>query len=321
MNKEKMMKMHYELELEKVKNEVKKSDPNKVLIQLPEGLKDESKRIIDKVKSVKEKLDVTLDGEIVHGACCIPEEPEREKYDLVIHFGHTEMVPADNVIYVPVKSKEEVKNVAEKAAERSKGEKIGLTTTTQHLHKLEEMKKGIEKAGKEPVTREGDQFIKEAQVLGCCFISATEIRDEVDSFIFIGSGKFHALGVANSTDLRVIQGNPYKNEVNEIEPGKWKREKEMRKDKARDPESFAIIETPYPGQTSHKVTEQVNEKLEKNGKDTYKVKLSQITPNRINHLPFDAFVINACPRIVRDDWSNYDKPILLPKEAEELVKS
>ncbi len=314
------MKMHYELELEKMKNEIKESDLDKILIQLPEGLKDDSKRIIDELRSVKGDLDITLDGKTVHGACCIPEEEERDKYDLIIHFGHTQMVPSNNVIYVPVKSREEVKEVAKEAAERAEGDKIGLTTTTQHLHKLEEMKKGIEEAGKEPVTREEDQYIKEAQVLGCCFISANEIKDEVDSFIFIGSGKFHALGVANSTDQKVIQGNPYNDEVNEVDPGNWEREKEIRKDKARNSENFAIIETTYPGQTSNRVTEKTKKKLEKDGKDVYRIKMNQITPNRINHLPFNAFVINACPRIVRDDWNNYDKPVLLPEETEELIE-
>lgn len=182
------------------------------------------------------------------------------------------------------------------------------------------MKKAIEKAGKTLLAREGDRFIKEAQVLGCCFISATEIED-VDSFVFIGSGKFHPQGVANAVDEKVVQGNPYTGEVTEIEPGRWIKDRELRKDKARNAESFAIVITPYPGQTTGKVTEQIKEKLEKKGKEVYIVNLREINPAKIDYLPFDAFVINACPRIVRDDWNNYKKPLLLPEEAEEVVKS
>ncbi|MFW5902460.1 MAG: diphthamide biosynthesis enzyme Dph2 [archaeon] len=310
--------MPYELELEKIKKKIKELNSEKILVQLPEGLKTNSKKIIDELRKDK-NLEIILDGETVYGACCIPNEDERKKYDLIIHFGHTELVPADNVIYLPVKSKKSVKEITEKAGKKAKGEKIGITTTTQHLHKLKEMKEAVKRCGKEPVTREEDGFIKEGQVLGCCFVAATEIQDEVDSFIFIGSGKFHPKGIASSTKKKVIQGNPYNNELEKVEPGEWEKEKEIRKDKARNAESFAVIETPHPGQTSNKITQEIKKKLIEKDKKVYVIKMNQITPNKINHLPFDAFIINACPRIVLDDWKNYEKPVLLSKEVEELI--
>ncbi len=311
--------MDYELNIDKVKEEIKKKKPKKILIQLPEGLKPRSREIMKKLKNNKD-LEILLDGEAVYGACCIPPEKEREKYDLIVHFGHTELVPSENVLYVPVESKKEVKEITKKALKETEGEKIGLTTTTQHLHKLKEMKKTIKEEGNEPVTRKGDKYIREGQVLGCCFIAATDIQEKVDSFIFIGSGNFHPQGIANSTNKKVIQGNPYNGEVRKIEKGKWMKEREMRKDKARNSETFAVIETPHPGQTHNKVTKEVTEKLRKKGKEAHIIRMNQITPNKINHLPFDAFIVNACSRIVLDDWKNYEKPILLPKEAEELIE-
>lgn len=310
--------MDYELDIDKVKKEIKKKNPEKILIQLPEGLKPISKEIIDKLKENK-NLEITLDGETVYGACCIPNEKERNQYDLIIHFGHTKFTPTKNVVYIPAKSTKEVHEVTKKAAEKAKGNKIGITTTTQHLHKLNEMKKAIKKTGKKPITSKEKKLVKEAQVLGCCFKAATDIQKDVDSFLFIGSGKFHPQGIANTTEKPVIQGNPYTKQITEIKENKWMKNKELRKDKARNAETFAIIETPHPGQTNPNKTKEIKKKLEKNNKKTYTIKSRNITPNKLDYLPFDAFIINACPRIVLDDWNNYKKPILLPKEAKELT--
>ncbi len=312
--------MTYNLELEEAIEAIKEKNADKVLIQLPEGLKTKSKKIMEKIKEETEAEPV-LDGEPVYGACCIPGEKEREEYDLVIHFAHTEMVPAENVIYIPVKSTKDVYDVTKKAAEKTEGEKIGLTTTSQHLHKLKEMKKAVKETGKTPVTSEKKERLKEGQVLGCRFTAATDIEKNVDSLIFIGSGKFHPQGIASTVDKKVIQGNPYTDKAIEIEPGQWEKEKEMRKDKARNAEVFAVVETSHPGQRNIKITKEIKKKLNNKGKDIYTVKSRNVTPKKLDYLPFDAFIINACPRIVLDDWSNYKKPVLLPKEAEELIKS
>ncbi len=311
--------MSYNLELDKAIESIEEKKAEKVLIQLPEGLKTQAKEIMQRIKTETDAEPV-LDSEPVYGACCIPGKKEREEYDLVIHFGHTELVPAENVVYIPAESDGDVYEVTKKAAEEVRGDKIGLTTTTQHLHKLEDMKKAVENAGKTPITKEEGKFIKEAQVLGCCFISATDIQEDVDSYIFIGSGKFHPKGIANAVDKEVVQGNPYTDETTEIESGEWKKDRELRKDKARDAETFAIVNTPHPGQTSDKAVEKIKEKLKESEKEFYTIKIREITPNKIDYLPFDAFIVNACPRIVRDDWSNYKKPLLLPEEAKEVVK-
>jgi len=55
-------------------------------------------------------------------------------------------------------------------------------------------------------------------------------------------------------------------------------------------------------------------------KKAYKIIIENITPDVLDYLPFDAFIITACPRIVYDDWKNYKKPVLLPNEYEELKK-
>ncbi len=311
--------MKYNLELERVVERIKRDSPSRVLIQLPEGMKTKSKEIMETIKE-ETNAEAVLDGGMIWGACCIPTKEEMKDYDLVLHFGHTEMIEAENTMYLPIKSNLEVHEVTKKAAEKAKGEKIGIVTLTQHLHKLPDMKKAVRELGKTPVTYPGNERVREAQVLGCSFDSTLEVK-KADSLLFIGSGKFHPQGVANAVGTEIIQGNPYNGEVTTVKPGQWMKEKEIRKDKARNAKTFALITTKHPGQIDTPLLKETKKTLREKGKKVYEVKMTEITPNKVNYLPFDAFVINACPRIVLDDWKNYEKPILLPSEAKELVNA
>lgn len=79
---------NYNLELEKAVSEIKKQKAKTVLIQLPDGLKRESKKI-------KQHLEKNTNAEILiwlgscFGACDIPEVKD---IDLLLQWGHSEFV-------------------------------------------------------------------------------------------------------------------------------------------------------------------------------------------------------------------------------------
>ena len=75
----------YDLELDKVVKEIKAKKAKTVLIQLPEGLKDKSKKIVDEISSkTKAKCFIWLGS--CFGACDIP----KVDFDLLIQWGHSE---------------------------------------------------------------------------------------------------------------------------------------------------------------------------------------------------------------------------------------
>ncbi len=301
----------YDFETKRIIGEIKKRKASKVLLQLPEGLKQYAEKLMKELKE-KTNAEIALSGDPCYGACDIQTIPGF----LTVHYGHSKMLENKNVIYAETRSDLEVITVVEKAL-NFLCEKVGLVTTVQHIHKLDEVKKFLENKGKRAVIgRKGNKATYDGQVLGCDAGSAASIANDVDCFLFIGSGKFHPLLVAYTTKKKIIQANPYNEEVTEVSAGEWEKEKWLRISKASKAKTFGVIASTKPGQQQL----QLAEKLCKEHENTYLVIMNEITPERIDYLPFDAFVITACPRIVLDDWKNYEKPILLPNEFVEVKK-
>jgi 2-(3-amino-3-carboxypropyl)histidine synthase len=303
--------MEYDFELDYVKKEIQKRGAKNVLIQLPEGLKTYGKQILEELGSVCEPV---LSAEPCFGACDIITMPDY----LTVHFGHSEFNHPNTkdqpVIYANVKYLGSVLPVVEKALPQL-GNKVGIITTAQHVHAIPEIKEFLKKNGKEGFTAKGRGFAtQEAQILGCDVNAALAVAEDVDCFLYIGSGKFHPIGMSGKTQKPVIQANPYTNEVSEMKLSDWEKEMHIRKEKAHNAKSIAIITCSKLGQSFGSV-EQIRKKIETDGRKSYVLNMDLITPDKLDYLPFDAFVITACPRIVLDDWKNYKKPILLPGEV------
>ena len=85
----------YNLELKKVIEEIKKSKAKLVLLQFPDGLKIYSTTIIDYLeKNTNAEFLIWMDS--CFGACDSPTGLEKlnPKIDLVIQFGHNNLMPS-----------------------------------------------------------------------------------------------------------------------------------------------------------------------------------------------------------------------------------
>lgn len=296
----------YDFEYDRINAEIKKRKAKRVLIQLPEGLKVQAPEIMKNIKA-----ECILSADACFGACDIQETPET---DLTIHFAHSKMVDTKDTIYIETNSDLDVIPVLDKAVPLLKGT-IGLVTTAQHMHKLKAMKQHLEEHGVKVVLGKTGLRTKPGQVLGCDFTSA--INADANMMLYVGSGRFHSLGVAYFTGKKTLQANPYENTVVEINASQWEKEKWLRISKASKANSFGIVYSQKPGQKNFALAESLKKIA---GDNAQLISLNMITPERIDYLPFDAFVITACPRIVIDDWKNYKKPVLLPDEFKELLK-
>ena len=288
----------YDFEIGRINKEIKKRKAKRVLIQLPEGLKREFLKIADRLDA-----EAVLSGDPCFGACDIQAYPE---FDQTIHVGHSKLVDNDKIIYVESHSKMDIEKFVRQAAKVLTGKKIGLITTIQHVDDLPKAKKILDKLGKRAIIG--------GQVLGCDQANAKKIADKIDEFLFIGSGRFHGLGVVYATQKKVLLADPFTGKIEELDPMQSFKDTYLRKAKAADAYTFGIVVGSKPGQKNMDAAEKVKQKLEKNGKKAHLVLMNEIMPERLDYLPFDAFVITACPRIVIDDWKNYKKPILLPSE-------
>jgi len=84
----------YDLELDKVISEIKKEKAKLVLLQFPDGLKQYATAVVDYLRS-KTNAEFLIWLGSCFGACDTPIgiEKLRPKIDLIIQFGHNELLP------------------------------------------------------------------------------------------------------------------------------------------------------------------------------------------------------------------------------------
>ncbi len=82
------MNMEYDLELEKVAKEIKKSRAKNVCIQLPDGLKPQAGEIAKELEK-KTGANIMIWAGTCYGACDVPMSVENLGVDLLVQWGHS----------------------------------------------------------------------------------------------------------------------------------------------------------------------------------------------------------------------------------------
>jgi len=78
----------YEIDIEKIVNNIKKNKAKIVLLQFPEGMKSYAQKITDEIEN-KSKCNCLIWMGSCFGACDLPIEVERLGVEMIIHFGHS----------------------------------------------------------------------------------------------------------------------------------------------------------------------------------------------------------------------------------------
>lgn len=307
-----------------MKKEIIQRKAKRVLLQLPEGLKIHAPYLANIVKETGSLAFISADP--CYGACDLAiHEAENLGVDLIIHFGHSGIKgQKDNmVVYVDAKAQVDVKDALKKSFPLIKNyEKIGLVTSAQHVHMLDEARKELVKIGKTVAIADSGQLKYAGQVTGCNYSNAQCLSKEVEAFIVISGGKFHALGVALATSKPTIAVDPYENwaycvdeEAKKILKQRWASIEEAKK-----AEDFGILVGLKTGQKRIVEALEIQDKLERNGKRTVLLVLREITPEALMQFPtLNAFVNTACPRLSLDDTQRFPKPVLSLNEVLVLV--
>ena len=211
--------------------------------------------------------------------------------------------------------------VAKKCPEILKGKTISLVTDSQHLHQVDKVKKILTQNGITVKIGKGKGQLNDGQVFGCEFYPATDLKKEVDAYVFLGQSNFHAAGIALSTNLPTFILDPYFNEVREITEfaQKLKKKATLAIYKAAEAKSFGVIVGLKEGQLSKVFALKIKKELEDEGKKVQLFALTDITNERLkNFKGIDAFIQVACPRISIDN--QFDKPLLSTPQANALLK-
>jgi 2-(3-amino-3-carboxypropyl)histidine synthase len=318
----------YDIDLDKAVKIINKKNFKKVVLQIPEGLKIHFTKFVEFLEE-KTNADVLISASPCFGACdLVSNELKGLGVDLVVQIGHepiNDIKTEPPTLFINVKSDINISKVVEKVIPLIKDKKIGLVSTAQHAHKLEEIKKILENKNFEVFIGRGDSRISLAgQILGCNFSSANSVAKDIDLFLFIGSGNFHPLGLMLSTKKKVIACDPYTNEVKEKELEDLKdmvlKQRYGAIARAKNACTFGILVGTKSGQQRIKLAFKIKEKLNSKEKKSYIFTLDNFTPVVIqSFLGIDCFISTACPRIAIDDYMQYKVPIITPVELDILL--
>lgn len=243
--------------------------------------------------------------------------------EIQFNIGHTINTESfeKNLILINAFDDVEFDSVAKKCVDILKGKQISLVTDSQHLHQMGKVNKILTNGGVYVKIGKGKGQLNDGQVFGCEFYPATELKDKVDAYVFLGQSNFHAAGIALSTNKPTYVLDPYFNEVREVTEfaQKLKKKATLAIYKAADAQSFGIIIGLKEGQLSKVFALKFKKELEKEGKTVQLFALTDITNERLKNLKgIDAFIQVACPRISTDN--QFDKPVLSTPQANALLK-
>lgn len=213
------------------------------------------------------------------------------------------------VHYIPCKAGVDPLPALEKNyGKLGKYDSIGLVSTSQHMHTLEGVKSFLESKNK--TVQVG------GHVLGCQQNNAIELQDKVDAFLYIGSGKFHPLGVLMKTSKPVYVLNPYSSTLDELSPEEKKRfigRQKARIMKALEANVFGILVSTRTHQFKLEQALEVKKRIEAQGKKALLFAGDDLNPDNLLPFKVDCWINTGCPRIIDD---MHDKPLLNPDELD-----
>lgn len=256
-----------------------------------------------------EGFQVLVSGDPCYGACD-PALRLLEYADVLVHFGHSEMISHPDIIFEPLFMDFDP-NILEKALPLLRERKIGVVTTVQHVHMGEKIRDYLESRGIEAVFQEGGSRVRyPGQVLGCSF-SAARIPG-ISEVLYVGTGVFHPLGVQLATGARVIALDPYTGDAREVDAGRFLRIRHALIEKAMKAKNYGIIVSLKQGQNRYGLARRL-ESLSDMG---FLVMTEEVDPDELLNLGFSCYVNTACPRLAYDDQSRFPVPVITPTEYE-----
>jgi 2-(3-amino-3-carboxypropyl)histidine synthase len=302
------MALSIQSNLQDLIDEIKKRGAQKVMLQLPEGLKTNTTEITTKLEEAG--IECVVSNNPSYGACDLADrEAKQFGCDMLVHIGHSKFY-ADFKTAVPVLYYPWVMDVESGDVDFSviKEKRIGIITNIQHLHLLDSIKRKLEEKGK-------TAFIG-GQVLGCWYANAEKIVKDVDCFLFVGSGVFHSLGL--KTEKPVYALDLEKMRIEPVDLTLLEKRRYAHIFNARNAKSFAILVSSKAGQNNLiGKAENVAAYLKQRDKKAYILVMDEISDKKLMGIKVDAFINTACPRLLDDSWS---KPFINANDVEKIFE-
>jgi 2-(3-amino-3-carboxypropyl)histidine synthase len=261
------------------------------------------------------------------GACdLVDNKLSNLNIDGVLHIGHAQIPQIKSsgikTIFVNVKSTIDIEKTVENAIPKLVGKNIGIVTTTQHVHEISNIKKILKIHKLNPITSKGDSRIfYKGQILGCNFSAGTNISNKINSFLFVGSGTFHPIGLLMCAKKPVVAADPFSGKILHKELEKLKdrilRQRFAAIVLSKEANFFGILISSKVGQQRFEMANYLKNLITSEDKSSIIIIADLFSASFFEGFrEIDCFVSTACPRIAIDDYLQFKKPIITPFELE-----
>jgi 2-(3-amino-3-carboxypropyl)histidine synthase len=196
---------------------IRQAKPRRVVLQVPAGL---IRNAHDLAARLRDSSGVPFDltTRPCFGACDFPSHDEAPRADLAVVLGHA---PIPNVPLVRTTFFVEMRAsggdpdaLADIVVKAKLPSRLGMVASVQHMDLVEPLRSGLEKRGFQVHIGEGDRRLAyAAQALGCNYTGAEAVVGSVDAFLFLGTGRFHPIGLAFAVDRPVYALDPLRGEL------------------------------------------------------------------------------------------------------------
>ena len=195
---------------------------------------------------------------------------------------------------------------------------IGLATTVQFLDFVDEIRRYLESKDK-VVFADKIRQRYDTQLLGCDTGAAEKVKDNVDAFLYIGTGIFHPLGIALNIEKDVFCYDPINavfSRIDRSEVEKYNKKRKAAYIKFLQSTEIGILVSLKPGQNNFKKAVELKKQLKE--KNCYIFAFDTLDFSQVENFPFiQCWVNTACNRIL-DDYSKFPKPLVDLSDIEKI---
>lgn len=305
------------IDFDRIKEDMESLKPRIVLLQLPSGLKRKAEKVAEALEK-RYGCEALISGDSCYGACDVPVA-SMKLVDAIIQVGHSPMPSircSKPVLFLPVDISINLRKMIH-SAKPLLVSPVGLLVTSQHIDQLKESKALLEKEGfKVKVGRGSRRLASPGLVLGCDYSSAHAISDSVSSYLLIGGGRFHAIGLKLSTKKPVVIVDPERSTpvAEDVDIESFERKRYATVFAISKAESIGVIVSSKPGQERLGLGKRLLDEIRDSRKKGSIVVMDEVSPDALKDLGFDAYVSTACPRIALDDSERFEMPVGTPME-------
>lgn len=293
--------------------------PRRIVLQVPAGLVPGAHDLAARLRA-ETGARVVVAARPCFGACDFPSPGEAPNADAAVVLGHAPIpnVPLPRSTYF-VEMRESGGDPGALAATVDRAglpHRLGVVASVQHLDLVSPFSEALTRTGRLVRVGTGDRRLAyPGQALGCNYTGAEAIAPDVDAFLFVGTGRFHPIGLAYAVDRPVWSLDPLRNVLEPpIDRARLVARRQLTVAQARDARRWGILVSTFAGQNRTPTALALQERARAHGREAEILLFDRLDPHDLEGRGLDAYVNTACPRIALDDGELYPRPILTPPE-------